>query len=207
MPLTASELLAEHDRLVGEWNPADADPDARVVALLDEAARPPSEPTADLAALVGEQHRCNHRLWHLEDVCRDDAAADAAVVAAKRGIDRSNQRRNDLVERIDEALVAELSMSDDADGAPPLHSETAGMMVDRLSILALKVFHLGAVAARARDRALARESRERVARLGRQRQDLAGCLDALLDECRAGTRRFKVYRQYKIYNDARYRRA
>lgn len=86
-----------------------------------------------------------------------------------------------------------------------LHSETAGALIDRLSILGLKLYHVDLQTRRrdadANHRALCRE---RLLRLGEQRADLAWCLDELLRGCRAGTLRFKVYRQFKMYNDPRF---
>ena len=86
-----------------------------------------------------------------------------------------------------------------------LNSETAGSMIDRLSILALKVHAMRAQAARHDvDEAHRSSSRGKLARLEQQRSDLAGCLDALLADAAAGCAYFKVYRQFKMYNDPRF---
>jgi hypothetical protein len=84
----------------------------------------------------------------------------------------------------------------------PLHSEPPGLIVDRLSILSLKIYHTREEAARTDAPAgHAARNRERLAILEEQRADLAGCLDALWNETLRGTRRFKLYRQLKMYND------
>jgi len=156
---------------------------------------------ADLAgvmALTLAQHRANFDLWHEEDKARDPGATDAEITAVKHAIDGLNQRRNDLVEKIDLWLLGRLEQNE----AAPLHSETPGLMIDRLSILALKIYHTREEAHRvSATEAHRRRNVERLALLDEQRADLAGCLDALWAEVLAGTRRFKLYRQMKMYND------
>jgi hypothetical protein len=157
------------------------------------------EVSADgLMALAMAQHRANFELWHEEDKARVPGASDAEIVRVKRAIDVLNQRRNDLVEKMDMWLIERLEQ----DPGAPLHSETPGLMVDRLSILALKIYHTREESHRAsatEDHRL--RNVERLARLEEQREDLAGCLDALWAEVLKGTRRFKLYRQMKMYND------
>jgi hypothetical protein len=153
----------------------------------------------DLMGLAVAQHRANFDLWHEEDKARDPDASDAEIVKVKHAIDVLNQCRNDLVQQIDELLLA---MAGEQNTAAPLHSETPGMMIDRLSILALKIYHTREEAHR--DSATDAHRRKNVARLdvlNEQRADLAECLDALWKEVIAGTRRFKLYRQMKMYND------
>ena len=157
------------------------------------------DPSSDgLMALVEEQHRANFDLWHEEDKARDPGASDADIARVKRAIDKLNQRRNDLVEKMDEWLLNGL----DENSSAPLHSETPGLMIDRLSILALKIYHTREEA----NRKTATEAHRlrNVGRLGlleEQRGDLAGCLDSLWAEVLDGKRRFKLYRQLKMYND------
>lgn len=156
---------------------------------------------ADVLSLVVAERDCNHRLWHLEDEARRSGAGDAHVAAVKRAIDRWNQRRSDLVERIDEALLATLPAPDPARAEQ--HSETPGMIIDRLAILGLKIYHLSTLEARKRAVEIDQECAKKVSILERQREDLARCLVRLIEDARAGRRCFKVYRQFKAYNDPR----
>ncbi|MEO6806400.1 MAG: DUF4254 domain-containing protein [Edaphobacter sp.] len=157
------------------------------------------EANADgLMALAAAQHRANFDLWHEEDKARAPGVTDAEIARVKRAIDVLNQRRNDLVEKMDVWLIGLLEQND----AAPLHSETPGLMVDRLSILALKIYHTREESLRASATESHRlKNRERLALLEEQRDDLARCLDVLWAEVLGGTRRFKLYRQMKMYND------
>jgi hypothetical protein len=151
---------------------------------------------------VARQHRANFDLWHIEDEARTPGATDAELAHVKRRVDQINQLRNDLVEDLDRALLGWLAPQSLPNPAAPLHSESPGLMIDRLSILALKIYHTREEAERQDAPAGHSErNRERLEVLEEQRADLAGCLDALWHETLAGTRRFKLYRQLKMYND------
>ena len=185
--LRAEQITALHDRLVVAWH-------------LDN--RLDSEETDSLLALVARQHRANFELWHIEDEARRPGATDAELAEVKRGIDRTNQQRNDAVEELDGCLLEELARRDLPDPAAPLHSETPGLMIDRLSILALKIYHTREEACRedAPEGHIGRNC-ERLAILEEQRADLAACFDHLWSAILSGKRRFKLYRQLKMYND------
>lgn len=158
-------------------------------------------PASALWHAIAENHRHNRLLWEEEDQARRRNVPDSEIAGNKRNIDRYNQMRNDAIERVDEQLLHLLSAVRPGPDAR-LHSETPGAMIDRLSILSLRVRHMGLQAGRddvARahiDGCLAK-----LARLNEQREDLALCLDRLLAECAGGGGRFKVYRQFKMYND------
>jgi hypothetical protein len=176
-------------------------------ARLADRPRPVSGPAhfADgVWQLVERNHRFNARLWDEENLARRRDVPDAEIAANKRNIDRLNQGRNDSVEQIDEILVSRLAQPK-GPGAR-LHSETPGMMIDRLSILSLKIRAMGAQLGRADADADHRAAcAAKLDRLKEQREDLRHCLDGLLAECARGNAWFKVYRQFKMYNDPRYR--
>jgi post-segregation antitoxin (ccd killing protein) len=173
--------------------------DEMTAALHETDGEMEIEASADgLMALAMAQHRSNFELWHEEDKARAPGATDAEIVRVKRAIDVLNQRRNDLVEKMDVWLIERLEQN----AAAALHSETPGLMIDRLSILALKIYHTRDEAHRASATEQHRvRNVERLALLEEQRDDLAGCLDLLWAEVLGGTRRFKLYRQMKMYND------
>lgn len=146
-------------------------------------------------------HRYNSLLWDEEDLARRRHVADAEIAANKRAIDSYNQSRNDAVERFDDLLL--LALKPYVNHHAPLHAETAGMMVDRLSILSLKINAMAAQTMRTDvDESHREKCRERLHNLHEQRTDLAGCLDTLIADCVIGHGRYKSYRQYKMYNDA-----
>ena len=200
-PVLSHDVIALHDRLLAApgW-PQEA----------------PAAPAGALWTWVQANHRNNCLLWAEEDLARRTTVADAEIAANKRAIDRCNQARNDATERIDEVLLVALQLVDEASArsdaprstVPPgarLNSETAGSMIDRLSILALKIRAMREQTLRADvDEAHREASRGKLERLQQQRSDLGGCLDALMADAMVGRAYFKVYRQFKMYNDARF---
>jgi len=139
--------------------------------------------------------------WHLEDIIRDPAIAPEACVALKRRIDKSNQDRTDLVEEIDtyfRNVYADVTPLADA----TINTESPAWAIDRLSILALKIYHMKAETERAD--ASAEHKAKCSAKLNvllEQRADLTEAIDTLLDDIAAGKKYMKVYRQMKMYND------
>ncbi len=185
--LSAQAIATLHDQLTRDWHTSDA------VSPAD---------LTDFLARVARQHRANFDLWHIEDEARVPGATDAELAQVKRRVDATNQLRNDLAEELDRALLDWLAPQKLPSPEAPLHSESPGLMIDRLSILSLKIFHTREEAERTSAPAgHAERNRQRLAILEEQRADLAGCLDVLWKETVDGTRRFKLYRQLKMYND------
>ncbi|MBR1934713.1 MAG: DUF4254 domain-containing protein [Muribaculaceae bacterium] len=139
--------------------------------------------------------------WHLEDIIRDPAINPVAALALKRRIDRSNQDRTDLVEQLDTYFrerFAEVKVLPDA----TINTESPAWALDRLSILALKIYHMHEQATR--DDADAEHKAKCAAKLNvllEQRVDLSTAIEQLLDDIAAGRKYMKVYRQMKMYND------
>jgi uncharacterized protein DUF4254 len=152
---------------------------------------------------VCEQLSYNFRLWHEEDKARSPTAGDAEIAQVKRAIDKLNQQRNDWIEKLDDWITDELANRKIvAPDAAPQNTETLGSTIDRLSILALRIYHL----IEQRDRADATtEHREGVARklaiALAQHDDLTRSAQQLADDLFAGRKRHKTYRQLKMYND------
>ena len=170
-------------------------------AALDAPAAPDEADAPGLVGLVLANHRWNRLLWDEEDQARRLDVPDAAIVQNKRAIDRYNQRRNDAIEAIDELLLDSLPCDPLRDDAW-LNSETAGSIIDRLSINLLKIHHMG-MQARRTDATADHAARcaAKLERLHRQREDLLLCLQRLLDGLRDGRACFRLYRQFKMYND------
>jgi len=173
-----------------------------VVAVSGAKADAGPEGRADWLEAVRRQHRSNFELWHIEDEARAPGASDADLAGVKLRVDVTNQLRNDLAEQLDRVLLGRLEAKGLPNPAAELNSESPGLMIDRLSILALKIYHTREEAERAgAPEGHAERNLERLAILEEQRRDLAGCLDALWRETLDGKRRFKLYRQLKMYND------
>lgn len=153
----------------------------------------------DWLGLVEENHHCNFELWHEEDKARRDDLGYEHVYRAKRNIDAWNQRRNDAIEGMDRWLWERLP---EPPQGMPRHSETPGMIVDRLSILALKQFHMREEARRASAPVAQRDlCEQKLAVIHQQRLDLRAALEGLLEDVRLQRRGFRLYRQFKMYND------
>lgn len=148
-------------------------------------------------------HRYNCQLWAEEDQARRRDVPDSAIAANKRVIDRCNQARNDAIERMDEQILSRLATVElQADAW--FNSETAGSIIDRLSIISLKILHMRKHSENPENAPeLRAETLEKLARLQLQRADLQQCLDALLNGFAAGRSYYRIYRQFKMYNDPR----
>lgn len=139
--------------------------------------------------------------WHFEDIIRDPAIDPAAALVLKRRIDNSNQDRTDLVERIDSYF---LTVYRDVKPAPDatINTESPAWAIDRLSILALKIYHMRLEAERSD---ASDEHREKCGAklrvLLEQQRDLSQAITQLLDDIAAGRKYMKVYKQMKMYND------
>jgi Protein of unknown function (DUF4254) len=139
--------------------------------------------------------------WHLEDIVRDPLIAPAAGLALKRRIDASNQERTDMVEQIDDYFLDKYkSIVPEKDAG--INTESPAWAIDRLSILALKIYHMEIEVNRADASKEHKEKcKAKLAILLEQRTDLSGAIDALLNDIDLGNKYMKVYRQMKMYND------
>ena len=139
--------------------------------------------------------------WHLEDIIRDPQINPVEALALKRRIDKSNQDRTDLVEQIDSYFRDEYKSVKPLEQAT-LNTESPAWAIDRLSILALKIYHMAEQASRTdADTEHKATCRGKLAVLTEQRTDLSLAIDQLLDDIAHGRKYMKVYRQMKMYND------
>ncbi len=140
--LSADEIVILQDQQTHAWHHPSADfATVEPVADSDPDTAPNPDPESDWLNAVARQHSANFDLWHIEDEARAPGASDAELASVKRRIDQTNQRRNDLAEQLDRALIGWLEAQSLPNPEAPLHSESPGLIVDRLSILALKIYH------------------------------------------------------------------
>lgn len=168
---------------------------------VDAATRQPYAPES-IEGILYAKNRIDAVQWHLEDIIRDPDIGPVEALALKRRIDRSNQERTDMVEELDSyfrTLYSGVEVAADA----TINTESPAWALDRLSILALKIYHMAAEAGRA-DASEEHRARcaAKLAVLEEQRTDLVSAIGALLDDIAAGRKYMKVYRQMKMYNDA-----
>ncbi len=140
--------------------------------------------------------------WHLEDIIRLPEINPVEGIQLKRRIDKSNQDRTDMVERVDDYFLEQFKGVTPKAGAR-INSETPAWLLDRMSILLLKIYHMKEQTERtdASPEHLAK-CEAKLGVLLEQRQDMRLAFDELMEDIGTGNRRFKVYRQMKMYNDA-----
>ncbi|MEZ4856901.1 MAG: DUF4254 domain-containing protein [Gelidibacter sp.] len=139
--------------------------------------------------------------WHYEDIIRDPQIDPVAALKLKRQIDASNQDRTDMVEYIDSYFLEKYkAVTPKADAT--INTESPAWGIDRLSILALKVYHMNEEATR-KDASDAHKAacQKKLDVLLEQRVDLSTAIDTLLDDIKNGDKYMKVYKQMKMYND------
>ena len=170
----------------------------------DDVDAPSRRPYADgsLEAVLYDKNHIDAVQWHLEDIIRDPEIDPVAALALKRRIDRSNQDRTDMVEEFD-TYFREKYKDVEVKAEATINTESPAWALDRLSILALKIYHMQAEV----DRPDASEAHKakcaaKLAVLLEQRADLIAAIDTLLGDIAAGRKYMKVSRQMKMYNDA-----
>lgn len=164
---------------------------------------PLENPHDGLMGLVCQQHQFNYQLWHQEDIARSPDVTDAQIAQVKRAIDRLNQLRNDWIERIDDWITRYLEDNkiEPTVGAKQ-NSETAGSMIDRLSIIAIRIYHLEEQLERTDvEPEHIEKVQHRIAVCKVQQAELGQCLAEHIAAVLEGSRRHRTYRQFKMYND------
>lgn len=190
----ATQIMA-----VAQWHAKE--PDALELERM-EATLPKVPSPEQLERLALLQHHENFQLWHTEDTARRTDVGPEVIAECKRMIDAFNQRRNDRIERLDACLVALIEPLVPKDAPRRHNTETLGSVLDRLSILALKMYHMAEEAER--EDASARHRKACAGKLGvmaEQHRDLLAAAIELVGDYAQGLKRPKVYFQFKMYND------
>ncbi|MCB0374960.1 MAG: DUF4254 domain-containing protein [Sinomicrobium sp.] len=158
-------------------------------------------PASEIAHLLYRKNWIDTVQWHYEDIIRDPDIDPVEALALKRKIDASNQDRTDTVEYIDSYFLDKYKDVTPRPGAT-VNSESPAWAIDRLSILALKIYHMREEAERKDAPADHRETcRAKLKVLLEQKNDLSGAIDRLLTDIENGDKYMKVYKQMKMYND------
>lgn len=166
-----------------------------------DAPMPTPYPEGSVEAVLFEKNWIDAAQWHMEDIIRDPDIDPLEALALKRRIDASNQRRTDMVEQLD-ARFRDKYAGVKALPSATINTESPAWAIDRLSILALKIWHMREQAERAdADAAHTARARGKLDILLQQREDLTDAIDTLLDDIAAGRKYMKVYMQMKLYND------
>ena len=166
-----------------------------------DAVKPNHYENNSLEQILYDKNWIDTVQWHLEDIIRDENIDPVKALEIKRRIDASNQKRTDLVEFIDSWFLNKYKdTTPNADAK--INTETPAWAVDRLSILALKVYHMDLEANRA---SASDEHREKcqmkLNTLLEQKKDLSSAIDQLLNDIENGLVKIKTYKQMKMYND------
>lgn len=171
--------------------------------LTDQVDTPIRNPYSsnDVAYLLYQKNWIDTVQWHLEDIIRSPSISPSELVAIKRRIDQSNQDRTDTVELID-SWFSDLFAGVIPQPSARMNSETPAWLLDRMSILQLKLYHFREQVDRPDVSDEHRQkAQQKLVVLLEQEQDLARCFDELLEDIQQGNRYMKVYRQMKMYND------
>ena len=147
----------------------------------------------------------NSYLWHEEDKARSASLSDLRIANTKHNIDDTNQKRNNKIEELDRQMMNLLAaLKIKTSKRKRLNSETPGSVMDRLSILALKIYHMKEQTLR-KDRDVSAEHKNkcklRLSILREQKKDLSACFNELMSDLIKGKKRLKIYYQFKMYND------
>jgi hypothetical protein len=190
--LTAHQCYAIFDRSIGDYHKTDN---------VDTPIQNPYT-THTFDALLYHKNWIDTVQWHLEDIIRLPEINPSEALAIKRRIDKSNQDRTDRVEQIDDYFLEQFKSVSPKPGTR-INSETPAWLLDRMSILMLKIYHMKEQTERTDANAEhIAKCHAKLAVLMEQKTDMQLAFDELVEDISNGNRRFKVYRQMKMYNDA-----
>lgn len=156
-----------------------------------------------ICKLTGDIASINCFLWHKEDKARASKYSDSIIADVKRAIDYTNQKRVNKVEEIDKYILDSIKEKKIKTAInAPLNSETPGSIIDRLSVLALKIYHMDEQTKRKdASKEHIKKCKDKLLMMNAQKKDLSACFDKLMKELFSGKKRLKMYYQFKMYND------
>jgi hypothetical protein len=190
----AREIFDVASAAIERWHEREED----ISSIKDALEKLGTNSTNRFVQIIEKLSIINTALWHEEDKTRDLEAADAMIARSKRLIDRLNAERVETVEMIDDQIVEAIALN----GSAPLNTETPGSIIDRLTILCLKRYHMSYEAERESATEEHRSRcREKLLKIEEQMGDLMQAYDCFIHEMELGRRTFKLYRQFKMYND------
>ena len=171
--------------------------------IMDDVAQPLQDPYGQNTweSLFYQKNWIDTVQWHLEDIIRNPAIDPVIALQIKRLIDKSNQDRTDIVEVVDNTIFLEMqSVKPLAEAG--INTETPGWAIDRLSILALKIYHMQVEANRTdASEEHIQNCQRKLTILFEQKADMFTSIDELLEDIVAGRKKMKLYKQMKMYND------
>lgn len=190
--LSASECYKVFQKSIDDYHMTDH---------VDAAMKNPYD-AASFEALLYKKNWIDTVQWHLEDIIRAPEINPVEALAIKRRIDKSNQDRTDVVEKIDDYFLEQFQ-SVVPEKMARINSETPAWLLDRMSILMLKIFHMKEQTDR-KDASADHiaKCQAKLTILMEQKGDMQLAFNELMEDIGTGKRRFKVYRQMKMYNDA-----
>lgn len=193
LKITANDIIRTSEKVINKWHEKE-----KVLTSLDDAINLIAFEKDEFLMQVERIAIANTVLWHEEDKARDTGATDETIAEVKRRIDKLNAARVKRVEQIDELIYNAVKMNEQS----PLNTETPASVIDRLTILALKRSHMDIEANRGD---ASQEHKDNCAAklkmIHDQQADLCASFDNLMEELSAGKRRFRMYKQFKMYND------
>lgn len=192
----AEELLPCLWRVIERWHEAEAG-----LASWEDAVRAVQPEHVGWAGYSELLQLINTFQWHEEDRSRVHDAGDDVLASVKRSIDASNARRVKTIESLDVHIWEALQAAGLPDLDTPMHSESPASIIDRITILALKLYHIREELSTAGGTSDEDALHERVVGISTQMDDLALCLDQLFADIAAGRRHIKLYEQVKVYKD------
>ncbi len=196
--LNVEKLLENFDRLITDWHQIDGE----IISINKLPIRRKNNLSDKFFKSIVDILEANYNLWHLEDLARDPDADDSIIANVKRKIDKENQLRNDRIEHLDILIDQYIKENKILPKTDISNSETPGSIIDRLTILSLKIYHMREQTERrdVGDEHI-KSCKKKLRILYLQRNDLSKSLKILVEEILKGEKKHKIYYQFKMYNN------